>query len=242
MKVSVIIPVLNEEAAICEKLPELQWVRDSGHEIIVVDGGSTDGSVSQAKKYSDVVISSEKGRAAQMNAGAGMATGELLLFLHVDTQLPQNGIDEIQLSLDTHVDRNNADRNIDDGKGSAMSAWGRFDVRLSGKHFSFRIVEFMMNWRSRLTGIATGDQAIFVTRPLFNEIGGYLELPLMEDIDISRRLKNYSRPICISDHVVASSRRWETLGIYRTVLLMWRLRLSYWLGVDPVRLAKQYYR
>lgn len=232
MKISVIIPVLNEEEAIEKMLPEIQWVRESGSELIVVDGGSADDSVSFAKKYSDAVVVSEKGRAAQMNAGAKIATGDILLFLHIDTVLSPDSLNNILTSIDCVNGKNN---------DQEIRAWGRFDVRLSGSHFMFRIIEAMMNWRSRITGIATGDQAIFITKELFEHIDGYLEIPLMEDVEISRRLKKISKPVCIQDWVIASSRRWEVAGIYRTVFLMWRLRLSYWLGVDPVRLVKEYY-
>ncbi len=231
MKISVIIPVLNEESAISEKLPAMQWVRESGHELIVVDGGSIDDSFRVAQKYTDLVIASSQGRAAQMNAGASIASGDVLLFLHIDTLLPTDGINSILTSLD---------RDGYKGDDKVNEAWGRFDVRLSGKHFMFRIIESMMNRRSRMTGIATGDQAIFITRGLFKQIGGYREIPLMEDIEISHRLKKKSRPVCIQNRVITSSRRWESFGIYRTVILMWRLRLSYWLGADPLRLAKQY--
>ena len=226
MKVSVIIPVLNEESAIREKLPAMQWIRQAGHELVVVDGGSIDDSFGVAQKYTDTAITSSQGRAAQMNAGASIATGDVLLFLHVDTVLPTNGINNIL----TYCSNN---------KGKLT--WGRFNVHLSGSHFMFRVIETLMNFRSRVSGIATGDQAIFINKDLFEKIGGYKEIPIMEDIEISRRLKKISRPACIQSHVITSSRRWETSGIYRTVFLMWRLRLSYWLGADPMRLAKQYY-
>ena len=229
MKVSVIIPVLNEESIISEKLPAMQWVRESGHELILVDGGSTDNSLLVAKNYTDTVITSSQGRAAQMNAGAKIASGDVLLFLHVDTLLPAEGIKRILARVANSKDSD-----------SVNAFWGRFDVSLTGSHFMFRVIEFMMNCRSRITGIATGDQAIFINRDLFIQIGGYKEMPLMEDIEISRRLKKKSRPVCIQNRVLTSSRRWESSGIYRTVLLMWRLRLSYWLGADPLRLAKQY--
>ena len=232
MKVSVIIPVLNEETVIRKMLPELQWIQESGHELIVVDGGSTDDSLAVAKQYSDTAIVSSQGRAIQMNAGASIATGDVLLFLHIDTVLPSDSLNKIITSLDHGYGQNN---------DQLKNVWGRFDIRLSGHHFMFRIIEAMMNVRSRLTGISTGDQAIFVNKELFQKIGGYLDIPLMEDIEISRRLKKISRPVCIQDRVIASSRRWEVLGIYRTVFLMWRLRLSYWLGVAPARLVKQYY-
>jgi rSAM/selenodomain-associated transferase 2 len=226
MKVSVIIPVLNEESTIQERLIDMQWVRESGHELIVVDGGSADNSLHVAQKYTDLAITSTQGRAAQMNAGANIASGDVLLFLHIDTFFPEDGINNILACI---------------ANDQTKESWGRFDVRLTGNHFMFRIIETMMNWRSRVTGIATGDQAIFITNELFKQIGGYKEMPLMEDIEISRRLKKNSRPHCINKCVTTSSRRWESSGIYRTVFLMWRLRLSYWLGADPLRLAKQYH-
>jgi rSAM/selenodomain-associated transferase 2 len=226
VKVSVIIPVLNEESAMREKLPTMQWVRETGHELIVVDGGSIDDSFGVAQKYADTAITSSRGRAAQMNAGASIASGEVLLFLHVDTVLPADGIKDILASCSN-----------DKGKRT----WGRFDVRLSGSHFMFRVIETLMNFRSRISGIATGDQAIFINKDLFERVGGYKEIPLMEDVEISRRLKKNSRPVCIKDRVITSSRRWETSGICRTVFLMWRLRLSYWLGADPLQLEKQYH-
>ena len=225
MRVSIIIPVLNEESAMREKLPAMQWVRESGHELVVVDGGSIDDSFGLAQQYSDTVITSSQGRAAQMNAGASIASGDVLLFLHVDTDLPTNGINNILTCCSND-------------KGE--QTWGRFNVRLSGGHFMFRIIETMMNLRSRISGIATGDQAIFITKDLFEKIGGFKEIPLMEDVEISQRLKKKSRPVCIRSHVTTSSRRWETSGIYHTIFLMWRLRLSYWLGADPLRLAKRY--
>jgi len=232
MKVSVIIPVLNEETTIRKMLPEMQWARESGHELIVVDGGSADDSLHAAKQYSDVVTVSSKGRATQMNAGARIASGDVLLFLHIDTVLPPDSLSKILTSMYDRNSENNSQVN---------NLWGRFDVRLSGSHFMFRIIEAMMNWRSRITGIATGDQAIFISKELFEHIGGYQEIPLMEDVEISGRLKKIRKPVCIEDQVIASSRRWEVSGICRTVFLMWRLRLSYWLGADPVRLVKEYY-
>ena len=224
MKISVIIPVLNEEVAIREKLPPLQALRNEGHEIIVVDGGSTDSSLQLAKEGSDFLISSARGRARQMNAGARIANGDLLLFLHIDTQLPDNCSELLSQCADKSRD-----------------AWGRFNVHLSGKHFMFRIIESMMNWRSRLTGIATGDQAIFVSRALFEQVEGFADIPLMEDIELCTRLRKINQPICLPATVMTSSRKWETRGIIKTMLLMWKLRFSYWLGKDPEQLVQQYY-
>ena len=225
MKVSIIIPVLNEEKAIREKLPRLQHLRDSGHELIIVDGGSSDSSKQLAENGSDALITTVKGRARQMNAGARVASGELLLFLHIDTDLPASGIETLTSNYD-----------------GIKQIWGRFNISLSGKHYMFRVIEAMMNWRSRITGIATGDQAIFVSKSLFERIGGFAEMPLMEDIDICTRLKRIMKPLCLSEKVTTSTRRWESSGIYRTIWLMWRLRLSYWLGKDPEQLVHHYYQ
>ncbi len=224
MRISIVIPVINEEIAIRHNLPNLQWARKQGHEIIVVDGGSQDESIREASPFADKVVSSPQGRAKQMNVGAQAATGDVYLFLHVDTLLPDNGLSAIC-----------------DHLNSGRYQWGRFDVRLSGSHPLLRIIERMMNWRSRVSSIATGDQAIFITRELFEKINGFSNIPLMEDIDISRRLKRHSRPLCLRQSVITSSRRWEVRGIWRTVWLMWRLRWAYWLGADPAQLAQQYY-
>lgn len=220
---SVIVPVLNEAAGVAACLGGLQALRAAGHELIVVDGGSRDATVSQATPLADAVIPSPRGRARQMNAGSRRARGEVLLFLHADTWLAPD-----------------AGRVILDGLAWHRKGWGRFDVRLSGGHPCLRVVERLMNWRSRLTGIATGDQAIFVRKDWFEAIGGFADIPLMEDIDLSRRLKRLGAPLCLKESVLTSSRRWERRGILRTVLLMWRLRLEYYLGADPARLARCY--
>jgi rSAM/selenodomain-associated transferase 2 len=225
MKVSVIIPIFNEVLAIQEALARLQWLTEAGHEVVVVDGGSVDESVALAQQGSVRVIRSVKGRARQMNAGARQSSGDLLLFLHIDTMLPRSGFDHLLEYIKEDED-----------------IWGRFDARLSGEHKMFRLIETTMNWRSRITGIATGDQAIFISRRLFEHIGGFADIPLMEDVEISRRLKKLNRPICMKDAVTTSSRRWEAEGIYRTIWLMWRLRFSYWMGSDPASLAQKYYR
>lgn len=224
MKVSVIIPVFNEVLAIHEALAELQWLNEAGHEVIMVDGGSTDESVALAQQGAARIIRTVKGRARQMNVGARQSSGDLLLFLHVDTLLPRRGFDRLLECIKEGED-----------------VWGRFDVRLSGERKIFRVVEAMMNWRSRITGIATGDQAIFISRNLFDRVGGFPDIPLMEDVEISRRLKKVRRPICMKDAVTTSSRRWEAEGVYRTIWLMWRLRFAYWLGGDPASLVKKYY-
>lgn len=223
IRLSIIIPVLNEVETIRETLSRLWPLRNRGAEIIVVDGGSADGSLALARDLASRAIPAPQGRATQMNAGALAATGDYLLFLHVDTRLPEN----TDLVLTKVL--------------QAGAAWGRFDVRLSGDRPLFRAIETLMNWRSRLTGIATGDQAIFVRRDVFEEVGGFPEIPLMEDIALSERLKRIARPACLRERVVTSSRRWERNGTVRTILLMWKLRLLYFLGIDPARLATLYH-
>jgi len=222
---SIIIPVLNEQNTVSKQLSSLQGLRKAGHEVIVVDGGSHDGSVEQAKPYADHVIHSEKGRARQMNKGAACAKHDYLLFLHVDTKFSDAAMTSLQTNL-----------------AKKSGQWGRFDVRLSGQHFLYRVIAWFMNTRSRLTGIATGDQAMFVAKSIFNHVGGFPDIPLMEDISLSRRLKKISAPVCLSDYVVTSSRRWKNNGIVRTILLMWSLRLRYFFGASPSVLAERYQR
>lgn len=221
-RISIIIPTLNEAAAIAASLRALQTLRGRGVEVIVVDGGSSDATIANASPYADLLIRAARGRALQMNAGAAAASGEALLFLHADTCLPVDADRAIYAHCPTNL------------------AWGRFDMRLSGRHPGLRVIERLINWRSRLAGIATGDQAIFVTRELFDAIDGYPEIALMEDIALSKRLKRHARPGRVNAKVVSSSRRWESNGIARTVWLMWRLRLAYFLGADPGRLAQVY--
>jgi len=225
VSLSIIIPALNEAEHIVTTLDGLQPLRRRGVEVIVADGGSTDATVTLAQPAADRVITTERGRAWQMNAGAAAATGEILCFLHADTQLPEN-----------------ADGLIIDGLARARRSWGRFDVDIAGGHPMLKVIARMMNWRSHLTGIVTGDQAIFITRSLFEAAGRFPEIPLMEDIALSRQLKVYSRPLCIAHRLTTSGRRWEQQGLWRTVLLMWRLRLAYWLGADPRELAARYVR
>jgi rSAM/selenodomain-associated transferase 2 len=222
-RLSIIIPTLNEGTRITSALDALVELRWFGVEIIVVDGGSGDATIQRARMRADHVIRARRGRATQMNAGAAIATGEILLFLHADTKLPPE-----------------AERVIFDSLAHAPHEWGRFDVAIEGNHPMFRIIATTMNLRSRISGIATGDQAIFVKRDVFHAVGGFPEIPLMEDIALSKALKRRSRPLCIPDRVVTSGRRWETNGIARTIVLMWRLRLAYSLGADPARLARQY--
>jgi rSAM/selenodomain-associated transferase 2 len=222
--ISIIIPVLNEAPGLAACLHPLLSFRQRGCELIVVDGGSTDQSVEIAHSLADQVLVAPKGRASQMNAGAREAQGEILWFLHADSLPPAEADTLIRTALHSSGHR-----------------WGRFDIRLSGKRASLRMVETFMNWRSFLTGIATGDQGIFVYRSAFQQVGGYPAIPLMEDIALSKRLKRMSRPACLHPRLLSSSRRWEKNGVGRTIVLMWRLRLAYFLGADPAYLAHIYY-
>lgn len=220
---SIIVPVLNEAATIVAALEALAPLRANGCEIIVVDGGSADDTSALARPLANFVISSARGRAAQMNAGGALARGDVLLFLHADTRLPGD-----------------ADRLVQEGIAKSHRAWGRFNVAIEGAHPLLPVIATAMNIRSRLTGIATGDQAMFVTREAFDAAGGFPEIALMEDITLARSLKRVSRPLCVSARVTTSGRRWEKRGVLRTVLLMWRLRLAYFFGAKPDDLARRY--
>ncbi|MBA2246473.1 MAG: TIGR04283 family arsenosugar biosynthesis glycosyltransferase [Gemmatimonadetes bacterium] len=220
---SIIVPALNEAAGIRATLEPLQPLRARGHEVIVVDGGSEDATVALAQPLADRVLVAGRGRARQMNAGAQEARGEVLLFLHADTLLPPE-----------------ADRRVLEELARSSRGWGRFDLRLTGRHPLLRLTARLIGLRSRLTGMATGDQAIFVRRDWFEQAGGFPEIPLMEDLALSRALKRRGRPLCLHERVTTSSRRWEERGILRTVLLMWRLRLAYYRGADPHDLARRY--
>jgi rSAM/selenodomain-associated transferase 2 len=222
--ISIIMPVLNEAAALPTCLQALQPLRRQDCELIVVDGGSTDTTVTIAGPLVDRVLETPTGRAVQMNAGAQAARGDILWFLHGDSLPPPDAAASIRAVL----------------VGSSRH-WGRLDVRLSGNRLMLRIVETLMNHRSRLTGIATGDQGIFVRHHAFAQVGGYPTIPLMEDIALSRALKRLGRPVCLRQRLLTSSRRWEQRGIWKTIFLMWRLRLAYFLGTDPARLARIYY-
>jgi rSAM/selenodomain-associated transferase 2 len=221
---SIIIPTLNEADTIGTALSGLQAMRNRGVELIVVDGSSSDTTLASALKYADQAISAPLGRATQMNAGAGIARGNILLFLHADSTLP-DGADTLVVS----------------GLERSARLWGRFDVRLSGTRWSLRLVAAMMNWRSRLIGIATGDQGMFMRRSTFEAVDGFPAIALMEDIALSRRLLRFGRPLCLSERILTSSRRWEKGGVLRTILLMWTLRLAFFCGVDPARLARIYH-
>lgn len=222
MRLSVVIPTLNEAAHLGALLADLAPSRRAGHELILVDGGSDDGTCAGAVHLVDRLLQAPRGRASQMNAGARAASGEVLWFLHADTRLPPGAPAALLAAC------------------REGAVWGRFDVRLSGRPRVLRLVERLMNLRSRLTGIATGDQGIFVTRAAYERAGGFPDIPLMEDIALSRALRRQARPACLRERIVASSRRWETQGPVRTILLMWRLRLAYALGADPRRLARRY--
>ena len=227
MRLAVIVPVLNEERAIADTLARLAPLRARGALVIAVDGGSTDRTVERARTAADHVLVAPRGRALQMNAGAHQALADpavdVLLFLHADTRLPDE-----------------ADRAVHAACTGRTSAWGRFDVTIAGAAPALRLVAAMMNLRSRATGICTGDQCLFATRALFESLGGFAELPLMEDIEFSRRARRRAWPIAIDARATTSGRRWEHHGVARTVLLMWRLRLAYFLGADPARLAADY--
>jgi len=220
---SIIIPVLNEAAAIGDALAALAPCRARGVEVVVVDGGSRDGTAAIAHPLADHLLSAPRGRGSQMNAGAAIASGDVLLFLHADARLPPD-----------------AERLVLLGLQASERAWGRFDVTIAGRSPLLRLVAAMMNLRSRLTGIATGDQAMFVTREAFAQAGGFPDIPLMEDIVLSRRLKRIGRPACLPARVVTSGRRWDQHGIVRTTVMMWRLRLAFFLGAEPARLARRY--
>ena len=219
---SIILPVLNEATGIRSHLEALQTMRDQGAELILVDGGSDDDTVQRADALVDRVIHSPRGRAAQMNAGARVSSSDALLFLHADTTLPSSAHARIHEAI------------------AAGALWGRFDVRIDSANPLLHIVERMMNWRSRLTGIATGDQAIFVRRDVFESLGGFPDLPLMEDIALTTRLKRAASPACLRQRVVTSGRRWEKHGVLRTIFLMWRLRAQFFFGADPHKLAVRY--
>ena len=224
MPLSIIIPALNEGHQIATILARLQGHRSQNTEIILVDGGSRDDTVELAAPLVDRVITSKAGRATQMNAGAALATAEVLLFLHADTVLPAH-----------------APQLILQGLTDARYRWGRFDVTIAGDHFFLAVIAWFMNHRSRLTGIATGDQAIFMTREVFDQLGSFPDQALMEDVEMTSRLRKLGPPLCLHEHVITSGRRWEKHGVWRTIWLMWRLRLQYSLGAKPADLYRRYY-
>lgn len=220
--IAIIVPILNEAENLAALIDQLSVLKQSGAELVLVDGGSTDNSQQILMASKLETISAARGRSWQMNAGVLYSDADILLFLHADTALPANALALIEQAISEGAD------------------WGRFDVRISGVHPMLKIIAFMMNWRSRLTAIATGDQAIFMSRAIFNNVGGFAEQPLMEDIEISKHLKKISRPKCLPQKVTTSGRRWQKNGIWKTILLMWRLRFAYWRGVSASKLAAYY--
>jgi rSAM/selenodomain-associated transferase 2 len=223
MKISLIVPILNEIKILPEFLFQLQKIEHEDCEILFVDGGSYDGSEQFVANMNFTVFNSAPGRARQMNLGASKAQGEIFVFLHADTNLPSDGLEVIQREFQQE-----------------RHQWGRFDVTIVGRSPWLKVVAFLMNFRSRLSAIATGDQAIFIRRSLFMAVGGFPDQPLMEDVELCRRLKAECRPVCLRERVQTSGRRWETRGVGRTVLLMWLLRWQYWRGVPPEKLALIY--
>jgi rSAM/selenodomain-associated transferase 2 len=222
-RLSIIVPVLDEAGWIVTTLTALEPFRARGAELIVVDGGSSDNTVALARPLADRLIAAARGRGAQMNAGAAAATGDVLLFLHADTTLPPQ-----------------ADGLLLEALRDSVWQWGRFDVRIEGRSPLLKLVSGLMNWRSLITGIATGDQAMFVSRAAFATVGGFPEIPLMEDVALSKKLKRVGRPLCLAAEVTASGRRFDQRGVVRTVVLMWRLRLAFFLGAEPATLARRY--
>jgi rSAM/selenodomain-associated transferase 2 len=226
MKLAIVIPVLNEEATIERTLAQLAPLRRRGVRLVVADGGSADASVVRAATLADRVVSAPRGRALQMNAGARAPEAEdvdVLLFLHADTVLPED-----------------ADRTLLQALANSNRVWGRFDVVIDGRSAWLPWIAAAMNLRSRLTGIATGDQAIFIERSSFVALEGFAPIPLMEDIEFCSRAKRLSRPLALRDRVRTSGRRWDRNGAWRTILLMWRLRWEYFCGIDPAELARRY--
>jgi rSAM/selenodomain-associated transferase 2/rSAM/selenodomain-associated transferase 1 len=224
VKVSVVVPALDEEARLSDTLAPLARLRDAGHEVIVVDGGSSDRTRDIAASLADRVLVAPRGRAIQMNTGAAVASGEHLLFLHADCRLPASGVAAIE------------------GTRLAGRRWGRFDVRLDGRSPLLPVVAALINWRSAITGICTGDQGMFVEHALFEEVGGFPPIPLMEDVALCKTLRSkVGRPKCVTDRIEVSARRWDQHGALRTIAQMWALRFAYWRGASPHLLARRYY-
>ncbi len=222
LRLAMVVPVLQESAGIVAFLHALQPLRAQGHQVIVVDGGSTDNTAELATPLCDQLVQAQPGRASQMNAGAARCDADVLVFLHADTQLPTTAVVDIQQSI------------------QAGALWGRFDVNIIGHSLWLPVVALFMNGRSRLSGIATGDQAMFVRRDTFESLGGFAVLPLMEDIELSQRLRRLARPACLTSRVQTSGRRWDARGPWRTILLMWRLRWRYWRGESAASIARAY--
>jgi rSAM/selenodomain-associated transferase 2 len=218
----IVVPVLEEGDGLADRLLALRRFRDRGARVVVVDGSSQDNTLEVAREHADLAFRAPRGRGAQMNAGAAACPADALLFLHADTQLPDDADALIKSAL------------------QGRCGWGRFDVRIDSRRLALQIVANAMNLRSRWTGIATGDQALFVRHDLFRAIGGFPDIPLMEDVALSRSLRRHGPPACLRERVSTSARRWERHGVLRTILLMWRLRAAYFLGADPARLALKY--
>ncbi len=240
IQLSIVIPLLNEADSLPKLMGHLAHLNPAPYQVILVDGGSADNSVAIAKELIESLIDSSPsvisrqvidwqitestaGRALQMNAGAELATGDVLLFLHADTQLPNHAIADITSAV-------------------RQAAWGRFDVRLESSTWMLKVVSQMINWRSRFSGIATGDQAIFIKKSLFEQLGGYPQQPLMEDIELCKRLKTVGKPACLRSKVITSARRWQQYGTWRTIGLMWHLRFDYWRGVSADNIKQRYYK
>jgi rSAM/selenodomain-associated transferase 2 len=221
-QLSIIVPVLNEALGMPQMLARLQPCRHESCEIIVVDGGSSDNTVQLATGLADQIVTSPSGRGCQMNTGAALARGRCCSFCMPIPNCRPRPPPLIRQAIEQGA------------------SWGRFDVRIEGTVSGLGLVAFMMNWRSRLSGIATGDQAIFVTREAFDRIGGFPDIPLMEDIVFSSQLRALSRPACLTEKVATSGRRWEKHGVLRTILLMWQLRLRFFFGANPHDLAREY--
>ena len=221
MNISVVLPVLNEEQSIRGTLQSL--IRLTPYEIIVVDGGSRDRTLEICKEFAVDVMHAERGRARQMNVGARRSSGEVLLFLHADTRLPQSALNDIAAAL-----------------SDSRYLAGRFDVELAGAHWMLKVIGTLINCRSRATKIATGDQALFVRREVFERMGGFPDIPLMEDIAFCRALKRIGGVACLRSRVITSARRWERDGVWRTIFKMWSLKVCYLAGVSPMRLKRFY--
>ncbi len=223
-KLSIIIPVLDESLFFTKQQLYVEALLQQGHEIIVVDGGSTDNSVLAAEKLGCKCINTKASRGYQLHVGANASTYETLVFLHADTLLPLTATNSINTALD-----------------NLNASWGRFNVMFTNKKLIFRVIAWLMNKRSCITGIVTGDQTLFIKRKTYFDCGGFADIPIMEDIEFSKRLKKHSPPICLSENVITSSRKWEQQGVIKTIMLMWRLRLSYFFGASTEKLARQYY-
>jgi rSAM/selenodomain-associated transferase 2 len=221
MNISVIVPALNEEHVIAANIEALKCL--APYEIIVVDGGSDDGTRDICARSGVTVLSSGRGRARQMNLGAEQARGDVLLFLHADTRLPASALSDIAESL-----------------GDSRYVGGRFDIELDGERWMLKVIGRMISYRSRISRVGTGDQAIFVRRDIFQRMGGYLDVPLMEDIALCRALKRRGKIACLRSRVITSARRWENDGVWRTIVRIWILKLLYLAGVSPSRLKRFY--